>query len=132
MCAYVHGTPLIIGYVHFLKKTTDDLQFHMHAHYVVDLFRAELRVHGLMGIIRYLMYGDVLQSQVSLNLPSRKASSKVAIYTTLVNLLTKYARWWWRPSPRPSRMCSALRHRPPRASQDDSRRGHHHRRTLLK
>ncbi|OEL30239.1 hypothetical protein BAE44_0008742 [Dichanthelium oligosanthes] len=37
------------------------------------------------------MYGDALMSQVALNLPSGKVSSKIAIYTTLVNPLTKYA-----------------------------------------
>ncbi|CAN6234770.1 unnamed protein product [Urochloa humidicola] len=47
--------------------------------------------YGFMGVIGYLMYGDALMSQVTLNLPSGKASSKVAIYTTLVNPLTKYA-----------------------------------------
>src|SRR5688572_15590969 len=47
--------------------------------------------YGFMGIIGYLMYGDKLMSQVTLNLPSGKVSSKVAIYTTLVNPLTKYA-----------------------------------------
>ncbi|CAL5027919.1 unnamed protein product [Urochloa decumbens] len=47
--------------------------------------------YGFMGVIGYLMYGDALMSQVTLNLPAGKASSKVAIYTTLVNPLTKYA-----------------------------------------
>ncbi|CAL5067281.1 unnamed protein product [Urochloa decumbens] len=47
--------------------------------------------YGFMGIIGYLMYGDALMSQITLNLPAGKASSKVAIYTTLVNPLTKYA-----------------------------------------
>ncbi|XP_062185939.1 amino acid transporter AVT1I-like [Phragmites australis] len=47
--------------------------------------------YGFMGIIGYLMYGDALKSQVTLNLPSGKVSSKIAIYTTLVNPLTKYA-----------------------------------------
>ncbi|CAN6227821.1 unnamed protein product [Urochloa humidicola] len=47
--------------------------------------------YGFMGVIGYLMYGDTLMSQVTLNLPTGKASSKVAIYTTLVNPLTKYA-----------------------------------------
>lgn len=37
------------------------------------------------------MYGDHLNSQVTLNLPIRKISSKLAIYTTLINPLTKYA-----------------------------------------
>uniref|UniRef100_A0A6N2LRS7 Amino acid transporter transmembrane domain-containing protein n=1 Tax=Salix viminalis TaxID=40686 RepID=A0A6N2LRS7_SALVM len=39
----------------------------------------------------YLMYGEYLKSQVTLNLPIRKIGSKLAIYTTLVNPLTKYA-----------------------------------------
>ncbi|OEL21167.1 hypothetical protein BAE44_0017814 [Dichanthelium oligosanthes] len=47
--------------------------------------------YGFMGIVGYLMNGDALMSQVTLNLPSGKVSSKVAIYTTLVNPLTKYA-----------------------------------------
>ncbi|PUZ46811.1 hypothetical protein GQ55_7G111800 [Panicum hallii var. hallii] len=47
--------------------------------------------YGFMGVIGYLMYGDALMSQVTLNLPPGKVSSKVAIYTTLVNPLTKYA-----------------------------------------
>ncbi|KAG2565668.1 amino acid transporter AVT1I-like, partial [Panicum virgatum] len=47
--------------------------------------------YGFMGVTGYLMYGDALMSQVTLNLPSGKVSSKVAIYTTLVNPLTKYA-----------------------------------------
>lgn len=37
------------------------------------------------------MYGQHLKSQVTLNLPLRKISTKVAIYTTLINPLTKYA-----------------------------------------
>ncbi|KAL5213726.1 hypothetical protein ABZP36_002878 [Zizania latifolia] len=47
--------------------------------------------YGFMAVIGNLMYGESLKSQVTLNLPSGKASSKVAIYTTLVNPLTKYA-----------------------------------------
>ncbi|XP_062227350.1 amino acid transporter AVT1I-like [Phragmites australis] len=47
--------------------------------------------YGFMGVIGYLMYGDALKSQVTLNLPYGKVSSKIAIYTTLVNPLTKYA-----------------------------------------
>jgi len=38
------------------------------------------------------MYGEYLKSQVTLNLPIRKIGSKIAIYTTLINPLTKYAR----------------------------------------
>lgn len=47
--------------------------------------------YGSMGIIGYMMYGQNVKSQVTLNLPIKKISSKLAIYTTLVNPLTKYA-----------------------------------------
>ncbi|EAY94399.1 hypothetical protein OsI_16167 [Oryza sativa Indica Group] len=44
-----------------------------------------------MAVLGYLMYGDGVLSQVTLNLPSARLSSKVAIYTTLLNPVTKYA-----------------------------------------
>lgn len=44
-----------------------------------------------MAVIGYLMYGDNLMSQVTLNLPLQNISSKIAIYTTLINPITKYA-----------------------------------------
>ncbi|KAG8092737.1 hypothetical protein GUJ93_ZPchr0012g22118 [Zizania palustris] len=47
--------------------------------------------YGLMGVIGYLMYGESLRSQVTLNLPSRSVASSIAIYTTLINPFTKFA-----------------------------------------
>ncbi|KAF5745449.1 vacuolar amino acid transporter 1-like [Tripterygium wilfordii] len=47
--------------------------------------------YGSMAILGYLMYGEFLKSQVTLNLPIRRISTKIAIYTTLINPLTKYA-----------------------------------------
>ncbi|KAI5014842.1 hypothetical protein ZWY2020_056232 [Hordeum vulgare] len=47
--------------------------------------------YGSMAVLGYLMYGDGVQSQVTLNLPAARLSSKIAIYTTLVNPLAKYA-----------------------------------------
>lgn len=47
--------------------------------------------YALMAISGYLMFGSKLQSQITLNLPINKISSKVAIYTTLVNPIAKYA-----------------------------------------
>ncbi|KAK0573303.1 hypothetical protein LWI29_006111 [Acer saccharum] len=47
--------------------------------------------YGSMAVLGYLMYGDHLKSQVTLNLPLRKLGTKIAIYTTLINPLTKYA-----------------------------------------
>lgn len=44
-----------------------------------------------MGILGYLMFGSNVQSQITLSLPTEKLSSKVAIYTTLINPVSKYA-----------------------------------------
>ena len=44
-----------------------------------------------MAVLGYLMYGSNTLSQITLNLPIHKTSSKVAIYTTLVNPIAKYA-----------------------------------------
>ncbi|EPS62722.1 hypothetical protein M569_12066, partial [Genlisea aurea] len=47
--------------------------------------------YASVAILGYLMFGDRLESQITLNLPLSKMSSRVAIYTTLVNPLAKYA-----------------------------------------
>ncbi|GLT98439.1 hypothetical protein SLE2022_159440 [Rubroshorea leprosula] len=47
--------------------------------------------YASMAVLGYLMYGEHLNAQVTLNLPVRKISTKIAIYTTLINPLTKYA-----------------------------------------
>lgn len=44
-----------------------------------------------MAILGFLMFGDSVNSQVTLNLPIGEISSRVAIYTTLVNPVTKYS-----------------------------------------
>lgn len=48
-------------------------------------------IYALMAILGYLMFGSRVLSQVTLNLPTDKISGKVAIYTTLVNPIAKYA-----------------------------------------
>ncbi|XP_062151193.1 amino acid transporter AVT1I isoform X2 [Alnus glutinosa] len=47
--------------------------------------------YASMAVFGYLMFGENVQSQITLNLPTEKLSSKVAIYTTLVNPIAKYA-----------------------------------------
>ncbi|OMO79293.1 Amino acid transporter, transmembrane [Corchorus capsularis] len=47
--------------------------------------------YASMAIFGYLMFGPNVQSQITLNLPTEKLSSRVAIYTTLVNPIAKYA-----------------------------------------
>ncbi|XP_019158193.1 PREDICTED: vacuolar amino acid transporter 1-like [Ipomoea nil] len=54
-------------------------------------FAVSTLTYGSMAILGNLMYGQHLHSQVTLNFPTNKTSSKVAIYTTVVNPITKYA-----------------------------------------
>lgn len=44
-----------------------------------------------MAILGYLMFGSHIQSQITLNLSTGTLSQRVAIYTTLVNPVAKYA-----------------------------------------
>ncbi|KAL4569201.1 hypothetical protein LXL04_024835 [Taraxacum kok-saghyz] len=44
-----------------------------------------------MAILGYLIYGDDVESLVTLNLPTEKTSAKVAIYTILAGPVAKYA-----------------------------------------
>ncbi|OVA00379.1 Amino acid transporter [Macleaya cordata] len=43
-----------------------------------------------MAVLGYLMYGENVKSQVTLNLPHELLGSKIAIYTTLVTPIAKY------------------------------------------
>ncbi|KAI3918856.1 hypothetical protein MKW98_017304 [Papaver atlanticum] len=47
--------------------------------------------YAAMAVLGYLMFGENIKSQVTLNLPTDKLSSKIAIYTTLVTPIAKYA-----------------------------------------
>ncbi|XP_050381512.1 amino acid transporter AVT1I [Argentina anserina] len=47
--------------------------------------------YASMAVFGYLMFGSGVQSQITLNLPTNKISSQVAIYTTLVNPISKFA-----------------------------------------
>lgn len=44
-----------------------------------------------MAVVGYLMFGQDTLSQITLNLPKGKISSKIAIYTTLAGPVAKYA-----------------------------------------
>lgn len=47
--------------------------------------------YSSMAVVGYLMFGTNVESQITLNLPTDKISSRVAICTTLVNPIAKYA-----------------------------------------
>ncbi|CAK8540638.1 unnamed protein product [Lathyrus sativus] len=48
-------------------------------------------IFASMAIIGYLMFGSKLESQVTLNLPINKISSRIAIYTILVTPMSKFS-----------------------------------------
>ncbi|KAM0033541.1 putative amino acid transporter, transmembrane domain-containing protein [Helianthus debilis subsp. tardiflorus] len=47
--------------------------------------------YSLMAVIGYLMYGSNVESQITLNLPTNNISSRVAICTTIITPIAKYA-----------------------------------------
>lgn len=47
--------------------------------------------YASIAIMGYLMFGSDLESQITLNLQPEKFSSKLAIYTALINPIAKYA-----------------------------------------
>ncbi|KAJ6290315.1 hypothetical protein OIU76_028256 [Salix suchowensis] len=47
--------------------------------------------YASMAALGYLMFGSNVESQITLSLPTHKLSSRLAIYTTLVNPIAKYA-----------------------------------------
>ncbi|KAI3784830.1 hypothetical protein L1987_43936 [Smallanthus sonchifolius] len=47
--------------------------------------------YSMMGVIGYLMFGSNVEEQITLNLPTNNISSRVAICTTIVTPIAKYA-----------------------------------------
>lgn len=54
-------------------------------------FAASTMIYGSIAVLGYTIFGDNLLSQITLNLPRDKISTKIAIYTTVINPFTKYA-----------------------------------------
>ncbi|KAG6573616.1 Amino acid transporter AVT1J, partial [Cucurbita argyrosperma subsp. sororia] len=54
-------------------------------------FSLSTLTYGLMAILGYLMYGQNVETQIALSLPQHKINTKIAIFTTLIYPLSKYA-----------------------------------------
>nr|AJP06243.1 BEBT1 [Pinus tabuliformis] len=48
-------------------------------------------IYGSIAVMGYMMFGNQLESQVTLNLPETLVASKVAIYITLINPFAKFS-----------------------------------------
>lgn len=48
-------------------------------------------LYGGIAAVGYSMYGENLESQITLNLPKSSLASIIAVWTTIVNPLTKFA-----------------------------------------
>ncbi|TYJ16960.1 hypothetical protein E1A91_A09G017600v1 [Gossypium mustelinum] len=64
---------------------------HQFSNVLIVCFVLGTLCYASMAILGYLMFGSEVQSQITLNLPTNKLSSRIAIYTTLVNPISKYA-----------------------------------------
>ncbi|ERN08955.1 hypothetical protein AMTR_s01058p00005000, partial [Amborella trichopoda] len=83
LCFTGHGVlPTIIGSMKDRSKGSKVLTFS---------FITCVVAYALMSIFSYLMFGDQIKSQITLNLPVKYFSSKIAIYVVVILPLSKYA-----------------------------------------
>ncbi|WCJ27202.1 Transmembrane amino acid transporter family protein [Euphorbia peplus] len=79
------------GHVVFPTIYTSMKKRNQFSYVLVISFFLCILIYASTAILGYLMFGQNLKSQITLNLPTSKISSKIAIYTALVSPLAKYA-----------------------------------------
>ncbi|KAF3778147.1 hypothetical protein EJ110_NYTH44074 [Nymphaea thermarum] len=92
---------ILISISVFVVGTTCGIGFHQTSNFInwsgllfaVGVYGFCYSGHALfpIGAMGYLMFGQETLSQITLNLPTDALASKVAIWTTVINPLTKYA-----------------------------------------
>ncbi|PQQ19554.1 vacuolar amino acid transporter 1 [Prunus yedoensis var. nudiflora] len=87
-CVFWVGAVDGVGFPTLCNSMKDRSQF---SKVLLVCFITSTITYGSMAVLGYLMFGQYLNSQVTLNLPIRKISSRIAIYITIINPLTKYA-----------------------------------------
>ncbi|KDO73435.1 hypothetical protein CISIN_1g044509mg, partial [Citrus sinensis] len=100
VCAFCVGATKGVGFhgkrrlfnLNGIPTTLSLYTFCYGAHHVLLLSFVICTITYLtMAVLGYLIYGQNVQSQITLNLPIEQVSSKVAIYTILAGPIAKYA-----------------------------------------
>ncbi|KAL6497707.1 Amino acid transporter avt1c [Orobanche hederae] len=56
----------------------------------IKIFGICTLLYAAVAVLGYMMYGESIQSQFTLNMPQELVASKIAVWTTVVNPFTKY------------------------------------------
>lgn len=77
--------------INFIYIKVNNPYYYVFFQALVVSFLAAIVCYTLLAIIGYSTYGDNLKSQVTLNLPIEKISSKIAVWMIVMSPIVKYA-----------------------------------------